>query len=395
MKKTLLTINRRMRETKMFIHALRSPYHPILVHLVPTRRCNLACTYCSEYDDFSQPIPTEEMYRRIDHLAELGATMVHLSGGEPLLHPHADKLIARIRSHGMIAGLLTNGFLLGPKRIKELNQAGLDHLQISIDNVQPDATSKKSLKTLDKKLQHLAEHAHFNVNINSVLGAELERPEDALDVAKRVNELGFSGTVGIIHDSDGQLRPLNEKQIAIFDEISALDKSVFSAASHDEFQQNMVRGQPTDWFCRAGARYLYVCEDGLVHYCSQQRGTPGTPLLDYTPEDLEREATRNKECAPYCTVSCVHRVSWLDSLRVNPVGALQKFFPASNGGKWSTQDLPVSVRMLAWLFLPRGEERRPTLATRLVTKMLSNGSKNGTEPRMQNPGGQVPDYQRD
>src|SRR5207253_8611034 len=41
---------------------------------------------------------------------------------------------------------------------KRLNRAGLDHLQISIDNVMPDAVSKKSLKVLDKKLQLLSEH---------------------------------------------------------------------------------------------------------------------------------------------------------------------------------------------------------------------------------------------
>jgi len=356
MKKTLLNINRRARETKMFVSGLRSPYHPILVHLVPTRRCNLDCTYCNEYDNHSKPIPTEELLTRIDHLADLGTTMVHLSGGEPLLHPDADKLISRIRSRGMIAGLLTNGFLLGPKRIEELNHAGLDHLQISIDNTNPDTTSKKSLKTLDKKLQHLAEYAHFNVNINSVLGAELDNPDDALLIAKRVRNIGFSGTVGIVHDSDGQLRPLSEKQRKIFEEVSQLDRSVYSAASHDEFQQNMVRGHPTDWFCRAGARYLYVCEDGLVHYCSQQRGKPGIPLLEYKKENLRREATRNKDCAPLCTVSCVHRISWLDTLRERPIEALQKFFPAE-GEQWSTKDLPFTVQILAWLFLPRGKEK--------------------------------------
>ncbi len=44
------------------------------------------------------------------------------------------------------------------------------------------------------------------------------------------------------------------------------------------FQNNIADGKPNDWRCRAGARYLYICEDGLVHYCSQQRGYPGIPL---------------------------------------------------------------------------------------------------------------------
>ena len=61
-----------------------------------------------------------------------------------------------------------------PERIERLNKAGLDHLQISIDNVQPDEISKKSLKVLDKKLQFLAEHADFHVNINSVVGGGIK-----------------------------------------------------------------------------------------------------------------------------------------------------------------------------------------------------------------------------
>jgi MoaA/NifB/PqqE/SkfB family radical SAM enzyme len=127
-----------------------------------------------------------------------------LSGGEPTLHPDLDDLIRGIRSRGMIAGLITNGYLLTQERIERLNRAGLDHLQISIDNVQPDEISMKSLKVLDRKLEFLAGHAEFQVNINSVLGAGVKNPEDALAVTRRALDLGFGSTVGIIHDGHGQ-----------------------------------------------------------------------------------------------------------------------------------------------------------------------------------------------
>ena len=84
--------------------------------------------------------------------------------------------------------MITNGYLLTPDRVRKLNDAGLDHLQISIDNVMPDDVSKKSLKVLDKKLQVLAEHATFHVNINSVLGGGIRNPDDALVVGKRAIE---------------------------------------------------------------------------------------------------------------------------------------------------------------------------------------------------------------
>src|ERR1700757_655283 len=306
-------LHRNLRGAKMVARALASPDHPLLAHIIPMRRCNLACTYCNEFDDFSKPVPIEEMYRRIDKLGALGTSVVTISGGEPLMHPELDDVIRRIRANDMVAGLITNGYLLVADRIQRLNRAGLEWLQISIDNVNPDEVSKKSLKVLDKKLQLLAEHADFHVNINSVVGGGIAHPQDALTIGKRAIELGFTSTIGIIHDDTGQLQPLNDEERRIYHEMQALEKSSFTRVN--AFQDNIAKGLPNDWRCRAGARYLYICENGLVHYCSQQRGYPGVPLESYTREDLRREYLTEKGCAPNCTVSCVHQVSIFDSWR--------------------------------------------------------------------------------
>jgi MoaA/NifB/PqqE/SkfB family radical SAM enzyme len=222
-------------------------------------------------------------------------------------------VIRRIRANGMIAGLITNGYLLVAERIQRLNRAGLEWLQISIDNVNPDEVSKKSLKVLDKKLQLLAEYADFHVNINSVVGGGISHPQDALVIGKRAVELGFTSTIGIIHDGDGQLEPLGDEERRIYHEMQALEKGSFTRVNW--FQDNIAKGLPNDWRCRAGARYLYICENGLVHYCSQQRGYPGIPLDKYSIDDLRREYLTEKGCAPHCTVSCVHQVSIFDSWR--------------------------------------------------------------------------------
>jgi MoaA/NifB/PqqE/SkfB family radical SAM enzyme len=312
-KRHLNTAHRTLRELGMIAKGLVSTDHPIQVHIIPMRRCNLSCAYCNEYDDFSDPVPLEEMYRRVDKLGELGATLVTISGGETLLHPQLDEIIARIRSHGVIAGLITNGYLLTADRIQRLNRAGLDHLQISIDNVKPDEVSKKSLKVLDKKLQLLREHAEFHVNINSVIGAGVKNQWDAVTIGKRAVELGFTSTVGIIHDGTGQLRAMDSEAQGVFQEMKKLGKR--SYARFNSFQDNIALGKPNQWRCRAGSRYLYVCEDGLVHYCSQQRGFPGIPLVEYTVEDIRREFRTEKSCAPNCTISCVHQTSLVDFWR--------------------------------------------------------------------------------
>jgi hypothetical protein len=61
--------------------------------------------------------------------------------------------------------------------------------------------------------------------------------------------------VEIIHDDDGQLRPSCEEEREVY-------------------------GREYRWRCRAGSRYLYICEDGLVHYCLQQRGYPAKPPVE-------------------------------------------------------------------------------------------------------------------
>jgi MoaA/NifB/PqqE/SkfB family radical SAM enzyme len=304
---------RKARELALVGRALAFTGHPVMAQIVPARFCNLSCAYCNEYDKVSEPVALEEMIRRIDHLGRLGTSIITISGGEPLTHPELDGVIRQMRKVGAMAGMITNGYLLNVERIERLNAAGLDHMQISIDNINPDDVSKKSLKVLDKKLEMLAEHAEFHVNINSVVGGGIQNPNDALVISKRALELGFSNTIGIIHDGSGQLKPLKPEEAKIYFEVRNLERRNYSR--FNQFQEAIAQGKPNDWRCRAGSRYLYICEDGLVHYCSQQRGFPGVPIAEYTTADVKREFVTAKACAPNCTVSCVHQISYIDHWR--------------------------------------------------------------------------------
>jgi len=342
--------NRLYREIRLIGMALRSPRHPVFAHVVVTRRCNLACTYCSEFDNFSKPVPIDELLRRIDRLAALGTTAVTLTGGETLLHPELEEVIRRIRGHGMLVVLITNGYLLNVDRIQRLNRAGLDRMQISIDNVQPDAVSKKSLKVLDQKLRWLAQHAEFPVHIHSVVGAGTDQPEDALTIARRSAELGLGSSAGIVHDDTGRMQPLSDRALKVIEEIDNLSRPLFSFARHNPWRANLLRGMPNEWHCPAGGRHLYICENGLVHYCMAQRGYPAIPLEQYTQADIDRESKAPKPCAPYCTIFCVHRAALLDKVRENPREALVQLFPAHG---------------------PDGEPFRPPLPIRALTSLLA------------------------
>jgi MoaA/NifB/PqqE/SkfB family radical SAM enzyme len=304
---------RTARETKLVLKGLASTKHPILAHVIPMRRCNLACGYCNEYDKTSDPVPLESMKKRLDRLASFGTSVITISGGEPLLHPEIFEIITHIRSRGMVAGLISNGYYMTRENIRKLNRAGLEYLQISIDNVKPDKVSQKSLKVIDRYLVYLSQEAKFHININSVIGGGVKNPEDALVVAERAVELGFGSTLGVIHDGDGQLKSLSGVEEEVYKKLRRFGKKKFGWLN--QFQDDVAYGRPHNWRCRAGARYLYICEDGLVHYCSQQRGFPGIPLEEYTIDHLEREFNTEKPCAKYCTIACVQQVAMLDNWR--------------------------------------------------------------------------------
>ena len=292
-----------------------SRYNPLLAQVVVTRRCNLACGYCNEYDDFSPPVPLADLLAWVDHLANLKTASITFTGGEPLLHPDLDRVIKAARDRRMIVTMITNGFRLSRQWIDRLNAAGLHGMQISIDNIKPDDISMKSLSSVEGKLALLAAHARFKVNVNSVLGVTTERTQDVVAVATAAAKHGLQHSVGVLHDHTGTLKPLGPEQMQAYEQVTKISPSIVHGLNYWLFQKNLMHGQANDWKCRAGARYLYVAEDGRVHWCSQQRGTPGIPLLEYTIEDIRREYRTEKSCSPTCTLSCVHQMSMFDRYR--------------------------------------------------------------------------------
>ena len=229
------------------------------------------------------------------------------------MHPELDEIMHHIRVRGMIAGLISNGYYFTPERIKRLNKAGLEYLQISIDNVDPDEVSRKSLRVLDKKLRYLSEYADFHVNINSVIGGGIKNPEDALTVARRAVELGFSTTVGVIHDNDGTLKPLSPKEKDIFQQVKKLGNKDHarlnwfqdSIAEGKTLQVALPRRRPLPVHLRRRSGPLVLATERL----------PRNPARRVHDGDFDREYNTEKWCAPTCTLQCVHQVGILDNWR--------------------------------------------------------------------------------
>ena len=139
-----IAAKRKVREYAMVVRALADTSHPVLVQIIPTRFCNLSCAYCNEYDKVSEPVPLEEMYRRIDALGRLGTAMIGISGRRAADASAAGRHYSAHEKDGRDCGDDHERVsCCHAERIERLNRAGLDHMQISIDNLEPDEVSKK------------------------------------------------------------------------------------------------------------------------------------------------------------------------------------------------------------------------------------------------------------
>jgi len=290
----------------------RVRFSPWFTQLVVIRKCNLSCTYCNEFDRDSDPIPLETLKRRASKLKELGSFAINLTGGEPTMHPDLPELIRYCRHDlkFLKTSMITNGFYLKKELIEQLNDAGLQDMQISIDGVKPNDVTVKVLDSLRKRLGYLKEYAKFNVVVSGVIGSC--PPEETFEVIKFAKDMGFKPRVLIIHDRDGQIQ-LNAEQMAVYERIKKMIPKSFPEFT--DYRDQMIQEGEAPFKCRAGSRYLYVDENGVVAWCSQTRGGFSKDLMDYSFEDLKREFYSYKSCQDKCTLGCVRASSSVDNWR--------------------------------------------------------------------------------
>ncbi|MFI6154541.1 pyrroloquinoline quinone biosynthesis protein PqqE [Kitasatospora sp. NPDC051170] len=140
-----------------------------------TYRCPLQCTYCANPVDLSRyraELDTGQWLRVLEQARGLGVLQLHLTGGEPLLRPDLGQLIGRARELGMYTNLVTSGLPLAAGRAEELAGAGLDHVQLSLQDTDPRrADAVAGIAAHDRKLAAARQFtaAGLPLTVNAVL----------------------------------------------------------------------------------------------------------------------------------------------------------------------------------------------------------------------------------
>jgi MoaA/NifB/PqqE/SkfB family radical SAM enzyme len=272
--------------------------------LIVTRRCNLACGYCNEFDKVSQPVEYETLTARMDHLVDnLGVTIMDFLGGEPLLHPRIADLVAYAHEKGCWTNVITNGFLLSDQLVQKLNLAGLDSMAVSIDRIHPTDFTHKGLQPLRKKLQRLRDQARFNVEVNVVLCEETL--DEFEDIVEEIKNLGLPVRCGVRH-YEGRM----EVSGALTEKFEWFQQHFrhWRIAPMLDLHRSRLAGKPANWKCSGGFKYLYVDEFGTVRACSQVHLAERVNVMDMTLAKLKSNDC-HKNCEKECGVSCVIQTS--------------------------------------------------------------------------------------
>jgi MoaA/NifB/PqqE/SkfB family radical SAM enzyme len=285
---------------------------PLQCSLYLTDRCNLDCSYCTEYDN-SRPHPRlEDLKTWIRKIRELGTTRIALVGGEPLLHPDVVGVVRYCRELGFATSVTTNGFLLTRKLLRDLEDAGLQVMQISVDRMTPSPVTKKSFKTILPKLDYFKD-SKISLHITGVIC------QDTLPESRAVLETGLSRgiptEVRLVHaDPTNRFRVergSREELEAFIDSLierKRRGEKIHTTEAILNYQRSLLRNEPVEWTCMAGYKLFFVSAQGEFWICSMVH--TDKHIMDVTLDDLYAN-NRKKSCQAGCGVYCAVGTSLL------------------------------------------------------------------------------------
>jgi len=251
-----------------------------------THRCPLRCPYCSnplDLDAHRAELTTEEWSRVFEDAAKLGVMQLHLTGGEPLARKDLEALVAKARALDLYVNLITSGVPLRRERLEAIARAGLDALQLSVQDI--DAARSNAIagyECFDEKMQVAAwaRELDLPLTLNVVLHRDnIDRVAEVVALGERLGahrvELANVQYLGWALPNRAALLP-SEAQITRAREVAAMEKKrvegkielLFVLPDH---YATYPRACMDGW----ARRFIHMVPDGTVLPCHAAMSLPG------------------------------------------------------------------------------------------------------------------------
>ena len=261
-------------------------YRPYTLIAELTYRCPLRCVYCSnplELERHARELDTDTWLRVLVEAEELGVVQVSLTGGEPCLRDDLERIVEGARRLDLYTNLATAGVPLRRERLVDLRRAGLDNVQISIQDVSPEASDAiAGARTFTRKLEvaRWVKEIGFPLTVNVVLHRRnLDRIAEVIALAESLDadrlELANTQYLGWALANRALLLPT----------LQQLERArVIAAAARERLRGKMeVLFVTPDYYARFpkacmdgwGRRFVLIAPDGLALPCHAAHTLPG------------------------------------------------------------------------------------------------------------------------
>jgi pyrroloquinoline quinone biosynthesis protein E len=292
-----------------------------------THRCPLGCPYCSnplEMDKRQDELDTATWARVFREAAGLGVLQVHLSGGEPASRRDLVDIMAAAREAGLYTNLITSGVGVTDKRLDELADAGLDHVQISIQDAELESADRiagyEGAWVRKRALAAAVVALKLPLTANIVIHrANIERVDDlvtmALDMGASRVEIAHVQYYGWALKNRAALMPTREQVERAVGRIEPLRKEHHGRIVIDAVVPDYYARFPKPCVGGWGRRSLNVTPAGRVLPCHAAESIPGLEFWNVKDHSLREiweqnpafNAFRGTDYLPEPCQSCERR----------------------------------------------------------------------------------------
>lgn len=246
---------------------------PVVIVWNVTNRCNLDCLHCHQASTQSlqeKELTTNEAFQVVDHLSDVGLSILTFSGGEPLVRNDIYDIIQRATDSGIYCTIASNGILMKPETVKKLSKCGIKRVEIGLDGVNPKThdflrNKKGSFSATVKGIKNCVKYGNFEeVAITSTLYRS-----NASEIPQIVD---FAKNLGATRFYLNRLIPAGRGINITHLDVSDKEKRRILDYLYDRFHNSVINGNGIQCYTR-GMTYLsrvgYQKSDGQIFHVSE------------------------------------------------------------------------------------------------------------------------------